>query len=86
MNSQITKGFQKQFDQLPENVRKLAKKNFELWKNNPRYPSLRFKPLEMPEWSVRIGDGYRAVGIKNGDTIIWSWIGTHEAYNKRSRG
>ena len=31
---------------------------------------------------VRIGDRYRAVGLREGDVIAWFWIGTHEQYNR----
>jgi hypothetical protein len=31
---------------------------------------------------VRVGDHYRAVGLKKGDAVIWFWIGTHEEYNR----
>jgi hypothetical protein len=30
---------------------------------------------------VRIGEHYRAVGLRDGDVIAWFWIGTHEEYN-----
>jgi len=68
-------------ESLPEEVRELADKNFALWKENPWHPSLSFKPLQEPKWSVRIGRDYRAVGIMHGDTIIWYWIGRHGAYD-----
>jgi hypothetical protein len=31
---------------------------------------------------VRIGDRYRAIGLREGDVIAWFWIGTHEQYNR----
>ncbi len=31
---------------------------------------------------VRVGDHYRAVGLKQGNDVVWFWIGTHEEYNK----
>jgi hypothetical protein len=51
--------------------------------NNPRHPSLRFRPIKSKQWSVRVGDHYRAVGhfVEN-DTFLWTWIGTHGDYNK----
>ncbi len=33
-------------------------------------------------YSVRVGLSYRALGVKEEDTIIWFWIGSHEEYNK----
>jgi hypothetical protein len=44
---------------------------------------MHFKPIGKPNWSVRIGAHYRAVGQFAGDTFLWEWIGTHEDYNKR---
>ena len=32
-----------------------------------------------------VGDGYRAIGIREGDTIVWEWIGTHNDYNPRMK-
>ena len=32
-------------------------------------------------YSVRIGLSYRAVGLYEGDTIIWYWIGSHADYD-----
>jgi hypothetical protein len=37
----------------------------------------------MPVYSVRAGIGWRAVGVmKNSDTIVWFWIGSHSEYDK----
>jgi hypothetical protein len=30
---------------------------------------------------VRIGDHYRALGLREGEVLAWFWIGTHEEYN-----
>jgi hypothetical protein len=34
-------------------------------------------------WSVRINEQYRAVGERQGDTITWVWIGTHNEFENR---
>jgi hypothetical protein len=52
---------------------------------NPFHPSLRFKQLSasLALWSARITDSYRAVGVlKDNDTIIWFFIGTHTDYER----
>jgi hypothetical protein len=67
----------------PADVRKLARKNYSLWSENAFHPSLHFKPVGKPNWSVRVGDRYRAVGKFSGSVFLWEWIGTHEDYNKR---
>jgi hypothetical protein len=46
--------FWEAYEQLPPNVQRLADKNFELLKNNPRHPSLHFKRVGR-YWSVRVG-------------------------------
>jgi len=82
VKSRRDKDFRKLFDQLPAHIQELAVRNFMLWKDNPWHPSLDFKPHQEPDWSVRIGAHYRAVGARNGNEILWYWISTHEAYNK----
>jgi len=29
-----------------------------------------------------VGIGYRAVGVLDGNTIVWYWIGTHADYDQ----
>ena len=74
----------KLYHELPESVQRLAVKNYWLWRDNLRHPSLEFKKLagHADRFSVRIGDHYRALGQKQGDGVEWVWIGTHEEYNK----
>ncbi len=65
---------------LPPQVRKLADRNFVLLKNHSRHPSLHFKRVG-PYWSARIGAHYRALGIPDGDNVVWFWIGSHAEYD-----
>jgi hypothetical protein len=81
--SRGTSDFWHLYRALPVEIRRLAQKNYKLWSANAFHPSLRFKPIHKPNWSVRIGDRYRAVGNFTGDSFLWEWIGTHEDYNKR---
>jgi hypothetical protein len=48
------------------------------------HPSLRFKLVHptRPIYSVRIGLGYRALGVRDADTIVWFWIGSHDDYDR----
>ncbi len=66
---------------LPDEVRLLADKNFELLKADQRHPSLHFKKIG-PLWSVRVGIQHRALGTAVEDGILWFWIGTHAEYDK----
>ena len=46
-------------------IRQKARQVYKLWRKNPLHPSLRFKRLKQsqPIYSVRIGQGYRALGV-----------------------
>jgi hypothetical protein len=57
----------------------MARKNYGVWKDNPGYPGLQFKlvGLHKPVFSIRVRVGYRALGLKVDDGIIWFWIGSH---------
>ena len=82
---QTSERFWQCFDNLPENIQKLAKRNFELLKTNPLHPSLHLKKIGK-FWSVRIGLYYRALAIEDEDGFIWVWIGDHKKYNKMVKG
>ena len=75
--------FNRLFAGLPAHVQELARKAYSQWRQNHWHPSLRFKPVGGTFWSVRIGRGYRALGIREGDRIVWHWIGTHGTYDKK---
>ena len=68
------------YDQLPESIRKLADKCFDLLKRDPRHPSLHFKRVGRFR-SVRVGYRYRALAVENGDDLLWFWIGSHADYD-----
>ena len=73
--------FWEKYEQLPENIKKLADKNFELLKKNPYHPSLHLKKVGRYQ-SVRVDKKYRAIGIEIEEGIIWFWIGKHSEYEK----
>jgi len=62
--------------------------SYRLWSTDPTHPSLRFKKVHAtrPIYSVRIDLDWRAVGVLNGDTVVWFWIGPHAEYEKLLRG
>ncbi len=72
------------YRKLPEEIRKQAQASYQLFKINPYHPSLHFKCIgqRVPMYSARIGIGYRAVGLLEGDTVHWWWIGSHGEYDK----
>ena len=66
---------------LPNEIQKLADKNFELLKKNPRHPSLHLKKFGK-FWSVRIGLRHRALAVDVEEGLLWFWIGTHADYDE----
>ena len=71
------------YDDLPDDIRKLAEKNYKLWKESPSDPSLRFKQLHetLPIFSFRVGLKYRTLGVQTADEkIAWFWIGSFDQY------
>ena len=82
MKSQLAADFISCFRELPARVRRTAHKNYKLWKENPSHPSVQFKLVgkRTPVYSVRVGIGWRALGLKVDDAIVWFWIGSHAEY------
>ena len=85
MKSRATSKFWSHHRRLPAGIRRAALKQYRLWLQNPRHPSLQFKKVDA-FWSARITDDYRALGIMEADTVIWFWIGTHEEYERLING
>jgi hypothetical protein len=83
MISRTTERFWKRYHELPENIKKEAKKAFQQFKKNPYYPGLYFKRIHStrPIFSLRITKDYRAVGFQEEKYIIWVWIGSHSDYD-----
>ena len=84
MTSLLTEDFVDCFRRLPNEIKNLARKNYQLWRANPSHPGLQFKRIHQTEpiYSVRVGRGYRAVGLLEQNTITWFWIGTHADYER----
>ncbi|MCY3019966.1 MAG: hypothetical protein NTW87_13180 [Planctomycetota bacterium] len=84
MKSHLTRDFRVCFASLPERIQRLARENYRLWQHNPHHPGLDFKRVgrKCPAYSVRIGIGWRALGFRQRDTIVWFWIGSHAGYER----
>jgi hypothetical protein len=80
LNHFASREFWSHYRQLPEAIRDMADKNFQLLKVNPRHPSIRLKKVGTV-WSARIGLRYRALGEDHPDGILWYWIGAHATYD-----
>jgi hypothetical protein len=73
--------FWRAYHQLPEQVRALADKQFQLLTANPQHPSLHFKQVGR-FYSARVGAHYRALAVEAPDGILWFWIGSHAEYDR----
>ena len=82
MKSATLPSFWDAYRSLSEKDRRSARKAYRLWSQNPFHPSLRFKCINREEniWSVRVTRSCRALGILEGETATWFWIGGHDAY------
>lgn len=61
-----------------------ARLAYRLFRDNPEHPSLRFKPVHStrPIYSARVGLGYRALAVRDGEAVVWFWIGSHADYDQ----
>ncbi len=84
MRSRTTQRFRKTFDQLPQRVQQEAREAYQRFSQDPYHSSLYFKQVHptKPIYSARINLDYRAVGVREGEDIIWFWIGSHSDYDK----
>ena len=76
-----TPEFWRHFDQLPESVQRIARRNFDLLKADTTHPSLHFEKVGR-FWSARVGLAYRALAVEDGGDFIWVWIGGHDEYDR----
>ena len=76
-----TPQFRELYNALPEQIQRLADKNFGLLKADSQHPSLHFKKVG-DLWSARAGLDYRVLGVDNDGGVLWFWIGSHAAYGK----
>ena len=81
--SRRAQSFRKAFDNLSPAIQSQARAVYAFWKTDPFHPSLHFKSVGKGVWSIRINDNYRALGVMEGDTVTWHWIGSHREYEGR---
>jgi hypothetical protein len=69
---------------LPIERQKAARSAYRLWRDDPMHPSLHYKSIAGREnlVSARIGRGWRVVGAREGELVVWFWIGPHHEYEK----
>lgn len=84
MNSRTRPSFWRAYANLDAATKAAARQAYARFAENPSHPSLRFKKLGGHDhvWSVRVNEQYRAIGERQGDTIVSAWIGTHNEFDK----
>ncbi len=82
MISKARRSFWDKFAALPTPIQQIATSKFQIWRQEPFHPSIQFKEIRQSLWSIRINDNYRALGLREGDLIVWFWIGTHAEYDR----
>ena len=84
MKSATLPSFWDAYSSLDEQTKHRAKRAYLLWTDNPFHPSLHFKCINSQEsiWSARVSLSVRAIGIMDGDTVTWFWIGNHDQYER----
>lgn len=81
MKHSASSRFLERYATLPQDIKTLADKSYELLTNDPKHPSLHFKRLGK-FWSARVGLHYRALAVAVEDGMLWIWIGTHAEYDR----
>lgn len=84
IRSRTTRSFRAAFAALPGEVQAQARRAYRIFQSDPAHPSLRFKKVDPSKdiYSVRVGLGYRALGVLEGSVIVWFWIGSHADYDQ----
>jgi hypothetical protein len=75
--------FRSDFARLLGRIQEQARRAYRVFNADPNHPGLQFKKLPPHQdiWSVRITDDYRAIGHREGESIVWFFIGTHAEYD-----
>jgi hypothetical protein len=86
MRSKARRSFWEYFKALPMPIQEAARAKYALWHRDPFHGSVQFKELRPNLWSVRINDNYRALARRDGELVVWFWIGTHRDYERLIKG
>lgn len=84
MRSIRTREFRRLLAALPVEARIQANRAYQKFLEDPYHESLHFKRASgfQDVYSARVGIRYRVLGIRDGDAVIWYWIGTHAEYDQ----
>jgi addiction module RelE/StbE family toxin len=84
MRVSFTKPFQRDYQGLPESIRKQVDKQIVQLMENPRHPSLHIKKMEghPSVWEARITKGYRMTLQVDEDVFLLRRVGTHSVLKR----
>ena len=84
MKSRITRDFRTAFAALPHQIQRQAVAAYGRFRENPAHPGLHVERIHgtEPIYSVRIGLHWRALALRDDDTLYWFWIGSHADYDR----
>jgi hypothetical protein len=87
LSSVTTARFRRAFAAPSREAQRRARSAYAAFRRDRRHPSLRFTHVHphRPIYSARIGLGHRALGVLEGETMVWFWIGTHADYDRLLR-
>jgi len=76
--------FWESYRQLPQRAQRSARRAYLRFAADPFHPGLQFKQVHpsLPIFSARVGLGYRALAVRDGDSVIWFWVGSHADYDR----
>lgn len=68
----------------PSTSARRARAAYRQFQRDPHHPSLRFQQVHpnRPIYSARVGLGNRALAVRDADTVVWFWVGSHAEYDR----
>jgi len=84
VRSTTTSSFRKCFQGLPPRIQVRAREAYRAFADDPSHPGLHLKQVHpsRPIYSARVSLGYRALAIRDEETWVWFWIGSHSDYDQ----
>jgi len=69
---------------MPPRIQVRAREAYRTFADDPSHPGLHFKQVHSCRaiFSARVSLGYRALAVRDEDTWIWFWIGSHSDYDQ----
>lgn len=80
--SRRTPEFRDCFSRLTPSVQEQARETYREWAKNNKAAHFKTLASDSSLCSVRIGGSYRAVGVIEGSTVHWFWVGTKNEFRK----